>query len=107
VRRLYSRWFPDYFGPEVFDRMRTILDGRWRTLYRLTDPIGSYNIKADSDSAQSYVAGEVRVRELADVDQEVADPQLPGDGPMRRHSDYWLDPVYTATVAALASIHTA
>ncbi len=104
VRRLYGRWFPHYFRPEVFSRLTEILEGRWRTLYRLTDPIGSWNIAPDAERAETYVAGETRVRDLADVDQEVADPQLPGDGPMRAHSDYWLDPVYTATVARLAAL---
>ena len=104
VRRLYGRWFPHYFRPEVFERLSTILTGRWRTLYRLTDPIGSWNREPDGDRAETYVAGETRVRDLAEVDQEVADPRLPGDGPMHGHSDYWLDPVYTATVARLAAL---
>jgi hypothetical protein len=104
VRRLYGRWFPHYFRTEVFARLTEILEGRWRTLYRLTDPIGSWNIAADAQRAESYVAGETRVRDLAEVDQEVADPRLPGDGLIRGHSDYWLDPVYTATVAQLAAL---
>jgi len=104
VRRLYGRWFPHYFRPEVFDRLSLILAGRWRTLYRLTDPIGSWNRDPDGDRAQTYVAGQTRVRDLTEVDQEVADPRLPGDGPMHGHSDYWLDPVYTASVARLAAL---
>ena len=104
VRRLYGRWFPHYFRPEVFERLSTILEGRWRTLYRLTDPIGSWNREPDTDRAQTYVPGQTRVRDLTEVDQEVADPRLPGDGPMHGHSDYWLDPVYTATVARLAAL---
>jgi len=104
VRRLYARWFPAYFAPEVFETLTNELAGRWRTLYRLTDPIGSWNVEADPDRAQSYDAEVVRVAGFAQIDQEVADPQLPGDGPLRRHSDYWLDPVYTATVEALARL---
>ena len=97
-------WEKFYFRPEVFDRVAEILPGRWRTLYRLTDPIGSWNRAPDGQRDESYVAGETRVRDLAEVDQEVADPRLPGGGPMRGHSDYWLDPVYTATVARLAAL---
>ncbi|HTY71734.1 MAG TPA: hypothetical protein VMI11_04820 [Actinomycetes bacterium] len=103
VRRLYCRWFPEYFDEAVLAEVRRRLPGRWRTLYRLTDPIGSWNLEPDAGRAGSYVPGPPRVADADQVDQEVADPQPPGDGPLRRHSDYWLDPAYPATVAALAA----
>jgi hypothetical protein len=100
VARLYARWFPAYFSVEVFDALGERFPGRWRTLYRRTDYIGGWAITRDTDRAASYVPGNLRVAPDDQVDQEVPDPPLAG-GPPKRHSDYWLEPVYTATVAHL------
>jgi hypothetical protein len=38
--RLYARAFPHYFGAESLADVERVLGGRWRNLYRHTDPIG-------------------------------------------------------------------
>jgi hypothetical protein len=100
VLRLYARWFPAYFCAQLMLELGESVTGRWRTLYRRTDYIGGWNETRDHERALSYAAGAPRVAAMSQRDQEVPDPPLTGGAP-RRHSDYWLDPIYTATVQQL------
>jgi hypothetical protein len=105
LRRLYSGFFPTYFGPHVLERLGELLGGSeaeralwpWLNLYRVSDPIGSWVFAATEPceplSGASGPAGAVD----REVDWQLVDPrfaQLPGDlayPPVRAHSDYWLD----------------
>jgi hypothetical protein len=111
VRRLYSRFFPAYFGLDTVTRVGRLLGQdpqpqpgdwqtettagpaerafwRWRNLYRPTDPIGG-PIFLDPDPGTGHEN---------DVDWNLLDPvaavPLPGDPccpPALGHSDYFVD----------------
>lgn len=89
LRRLYARFFPAYFGPEACAALYRHLGGRWRNLYRATDPVGSWVLDPP---------GTERPR----VDRELTDPREL-DNPVRGHEEYWEDPVYDCVVAELSS----
>ncbi|MET7333115.1 hypothetical protein [Nonomuraea sp. NPDC005650] len=96
LRRLYSAFFPAYFGSGGLTAVREAVP--WYNLYRLSDPIGG------------PVFG--RVDPLAPasgtpngVDRFCWDPPRPVPGeplPQARwHSDYWLDPEYDEALSRL------
>jgi hypothetical protein len=87
LRRLYARFFPAYLGGTTLVAVRTALGGRWRSLYRATDPIGAWVLDG--------VAGPV-----AEVDRFLVDPRTL-DAPVRGHGDYWGDAAYDPIVAEL------
>jgi hypothetical protein len=105
LRRLYSRYFPAYFGSGALHRLGSDIgdgsegrtDWRWRNLYRPTDPIGSFVV----------VNRFGQVGATDDVDEWLLDPAFdrpPGDGTWpaaKGHSDYWADPGYAQAVALL------
>ncbi len=87
LQRLYARWFPAFFNRATFDEMGMRLCGKWQNLYRNTDPIGG-----------SIPAGPGNV--VVEPDNTIA----PGDfvyPPIRAHSDYPLEPAFTAAVGEL------
>jgi hypothetical protein len=115
VRRLYSRFFPAYFGLGTVTRVGSLLGEtprhhaedwqneasagtgaraiwRWRNLYRPTDPIGG-PVFLDPDAgtcAEDQVDWNLK-------DPVAAEP-LPGDTccpPALGHSDYFVDPEFT------------
>jgi hypothetical protein len=111
VRRLYSRFFPAYFGLDTVTRVGMLLgrdhqtqngslqaavtagpegraSWRWRNLYRPTDPIGG----------PIFLSPEAGTCRDHDVDWNLKDPAsadpLPGDTccpPVLGHSDYFVD----------------
>ena len=84
VRRLYSRFFPAYFGASTVAAVRAAVGGRWRNLYRDTDPIGAWVLDGVT-------------RPNAEVDRFLVDPQAV-DGPIQGHSDYWVDGAYEVVI---------
>jgi len=88
LRRLYARFFPAYLGADTLARVRDRLDGRWRNLYRDTDPIGSWVLDPPT---------------VADppVDRLLIDPRRLGED-IEGHSDYWSDPGYANALHDLA-----
>lgn len=102
--RLYARFFPQYFGQSVLQRLREQVvrdvDANtlyWHNLYRKTDYIGSFVFEP---SAAGPGGGS-----LAVVDEELNDPLVfgrllgePTFEPIRRHSDYWSDPHFIDVV---------
>ncbi len=88
LRRLYARFFPAYLGGEALTRVQDRVDGRWRNLYRDTDPIGS------------WVLDPAKQGEATRVDRYLADPERLG-GEIEGHSDYWGDPEYGPVVEHL------
>ena len=89
VRRLYLRFFPAYFGPDALRAAYARLDGRWRNLYRDTDPIGAWAL--DPPTVPD-----------APVDRRLVDPQTL-DAKIQGHSDYWTDAGYARALADLAA----
>ena len=81
VRRLYSRFFPAYFGASTVNAVRAAVGGRWRNLYRDTDPIGAWVLDGVT-------------RPSAEVDRYLVDPTRLG-GAIQGHSDYWSDAAYS------------
>jgi hypothetical protein len=81
-RRLYAEFFPAYFSIRTDKALYDRLAGRWRNLFRATDPIG----------------GPVG---CAGVDV----PTLEGLG--RRHSDYWLEGEYATAATELLDLTAA
>ncbi len=88
LRRLYARFFPAYLGADVLRHVRDRLEGRWRNLYRDTDPIGSWALDPS------------RAGDGTRVDRYLADPERLG-GEIEGHSDYWFDPEYGPAVEQL------
>ncbi|HYJ74289.1 MAG TPA: hypothetical protein VEV65_01765, partial [Kineosporiaceae bacterium] len=102
LRRLYSGFFPTYFGPKALERLGELLAGSsterhrwpWLNLYRVSDPIGSWVFGAVEACEPLADAVTPSPRE---VDWQFVDPRFgrpPGDlayPPVLAHSDYWLD----------------
>ena len=87
LRRLYARFFPAYLGVTTLAAMRSALSGRWRSLYRDTDPIGSWVLDGVT-------------RPAAEVDRFLVDPSTLAAA-IQGHSDYWGDAGYEMIVAEL------
>ncbi|PSK96389.1 hypothetical protein CLV30_12648 [Haloactinopolyspora alba] len=87
LRRFYARFYPAYVGPNALETLREHVDGRWRNLYRRTDPIGSWVLDPPGD-------------EFRRVDRELRDPATL-DQPVLGHAEYWDDPAYEPAVAGL------
>ena len=85
VRRLYLRFFPAYFGPDALRAVYERLNGRWRNLYRDTDPIGAWAL--DPPTVPK-----------APVDRRLVDPRTL-DARIQGHSDYWTDAGYARALA--------
>lgn len=91
--RLYARAFPHYFGKASLADVDRVLGGRWRNLYRLSDPIGA----------------RVFPPERSDQDLMFTDPAFGKEAyeftwpRTRAHSDYPHDPRFAETIAAVAS----
>jgi hypothetical protein len=116
VRRLYSRFFPAYFGLDTVTRVGRLLgpdpqphpepwqnepgagpeeraSWRWRNLYRPTDPIGGpiFLNPAPGSCGENQVDWNLK-------DPVAAEP-LPGDTccpPALGHSDYFVDQEFTS-----------
>ncbi|MDQ1710724.1 MAG: hypothetical protein QOE45_174 [Frankiaceae bacterium] len=90
--RLYARAFPHYFGAESLRDVDRVLGGRWRNLYRLTDPIG----------------GPLFPPERADQDLRFTDPAFAKEAyeftwpRSRAHSGYPHDPRFAETITSVA-----
>ncbi|GAA2210818.1 hypothetical protein GCM10009850_062770 [Nonomuraea monospora] len=100
LRRLYTAFFPAYFGDAGLNAVRERV--AWCNLYRLSDPIGGPAFR--------------RVDPLAggqrhEVDHFCWDPLRPAQGePLpetRWHSGYWLDPSYDAALNRLITVKPA
>jgi hypothetical protein len=90
LARLYGRYFPAFFGPDVLGRVARVAGaGRWVNLYRDTDPIGGPVGEPGVDIRLRDPAG------LVPADGNTVDP------PIRGHSDYQADPEYERVVAML------
>ncbi len=89
LRRLFARFFPAYLGPDALRSVRERVGGRWRNLYRETDPIGSWVL--DPPTVPD-----------APVDRLLVDPRRLSDE-IEGHSDYWRDPGYARALDELRS----
>ncbi|GII93865.1 hypothetical protein [Sinosporangium siamense] len=99
LRRLYSAFFPAYFGSEAMGEARRLLgDGHWRNLYRPTDPIaGPVFERCDPENGTA--------RDGA-IDRFLWDPSPPAGhggkpGPLLGHADYFDDKEYGESLAHL------
>ncbi|MGH8776316.1 MAG: hypothetical protein ACRDWI_14525 [Jiangellaceae bacterium] len=91
LRRLYARFFPAYLGQDALLAARDRVDGRWRNLYRDTDPIGAWAL--DPATAPD-----------PPVDRHLVDPPTLADE-IAGHSDYWSDPGYARALVDLSGSH--
>ena len=103
--RLYSRFFPRYFGPELFRIAADLLgaagtDGRpgsgstsrWTNIWRHSDYLGGSVPYPPGGSTD----GPINVRSTDPVfDPPAGDTIPPAAG---RHSDFWSDPVFASAV---------
>jgi hypothetical protein len=105
LRRLYSRYFPAYFGTgslsALADRMTTTEPAatRWRNLWRLSDQLGG-PVEFDPTTLAAVVAGNRR------SDRLLIDPPYlaaAGTRPLG-HSDFPLDPAFQREVGFLAGV---
>lgn len=79
LRRLYARYFPAYFDAGALGSLPERTGGRYRNLYRDTDPIASWVLNPPHEPGR--------------VDIRLADP-LSLDQPVNGHADYWADVTY-------------
>ena len=126
LRRLYARYFPAYFSVSTLAEVAGKLDGnprtnsnadevrpRWRNLWRYSDYLGGPVAAGPPPRRTAQLPG-LR-HELSggapigrDVDVQFVDPVFrrpAGDvifPAPSRHSNYWYDPAFAATVAVLA-----
>jgi hypothetical protein len=91
LRRLYSRFFPAYFGPATLERLRNRPGRGWANLYRRTDPVGSWVLQPQPQAGDT-----------GGVDVRLRDPD-PADGRIVGHPDYWFDPDYRRVRGRLLS----
>ena len=87
LRRLYTRFFPAYFGVATLREIEHGLSGRWRNLYRDTDPIGAWALEP---ATVANPAVDRRLRDPARLGREI-----------EGHSDYWGDPAYVSELERL------
>jgi hypothetical protein len=116
LRRLYTRFFPEYFSITALNRAGSFLLGSanqrdalgrhpWRNLHRLSDPIGGplFITYPATVLAPDAPAPEVYAGDNDDVDRQLVDPafaQVDGDTcypPTCGHSDYYADPAFEAS----------
>jgi hypothetical protein len=130
LQRLYSRFFPAYFGADVLEEVSAALrggpsgpsrdsrdcrdsrDSRWRNLYRWSDPVGGPVLTAREPCEQWYgdaVDADRREQHVRDagVDVNLLDPVFAcaaGDRAWpgaRGHSGYYHDPYFEAAVEVM------
>ena len=94
LRRLYARFFPAYFNPQVFAQAREWTGSHWVNLWAESDPIGS------------WVCSEPAVE--AGIDRELVDPASLARGSnggypaVNGHSGFLLRTEYATAVEDLA-----
>ena len=120
LQRLYSRFFPAYFGPEVLTQIGEALAETapgpdrafwpWRNLFRASDPIGGpihHRYLADESLYRTDMAaanGRPPDGDNNDVDRQFLDPlfnRVAGNTAYPRalgHSGYFEDPYFLACV---------
>ncbi|MFI8103389.1 hypothetical protein [Streptomyces sp. NPDC086023] len=94
LRRLYGRWFPAHFGPGPLTDLHGAI-GRWRNLWRATDPIGG-PVRYDGSGPEHVDRGP-----LKDPLAYGRTPEHPLPAPLLGHSDYPADPAFAAERDAL------
>ncbi|MEW9550824.1 hypothetical protein [Nonomuraea sp. NPDC050783] len=103
LRRLYTAFFPAWFGREGLAAVRTAVP--WYNLYRLSDPIGGPIFRREDPFA---AGGAHRPAGGDPLDRFCWDPRRPAPGEplpeIRWHSDYWLEPSYDAAFNRLVRI---
>lgn len=117
VRRLYSRYFPAYFGPVALREVRCALrtsarDQRWRNLWRHTDYLGGTVCSGPPPAvAAPWQPGTDPVGPGGLVlDLHLLDPPYdkpPGDTvypPPLRHSSYWKVPAFQHAVVRVGAL---
>jgi hypothetical protein len=118
--RLYSRYFPAYFGRPVVRWAGQALGGKpgrsdwpWRNLYRASDPIGG-PVFCSYPAGERLYPGTGSISPGAgdnhDVDRQFLDPRFspaPGDTadpPVRGHSGYFDDPYFWPCLEKVISL---
>jgi len=115
---MFSRGFPAFVNHHAISGLYADLGGRWRNLYRDTDhlagPVLSWGHRR-APAELSWIGDQpppprwIRNREQNGPDWRLIDPPVPDSAdlqraallPLRRHSDYWLDPAWADAVAAV------
>ncbi|MDP4506973.1 hypothetical protein [Nonomuraea turcica] len=99
LRRLYTAFFPAYFGAPALAAVRDAVP--WHNLYRLSDPIGGPVFRRVDPLGEGPGGGD-------GVDRFCWDPPRPRPGqPLheaRGHGDYWLDPLYGEALDRLTRV---
>ncbi|HEY5012147.1 MAG TPA: hypothetical protein VIK61_05505 [Acidimicrobiia bacterium] len=116
--RLYARYFPSYFGGNTLGTLLARLttneetpgaqpvpapDGRWRNLYRLTDPIGASVFARRGADRQPTVGNPQHVDVVVDIPSTVT----PGDTvypAIEGHSRYPREEQYAGTLDDLRNL---
>ncbi|WP_412735898.1 hypothetical protein [Krasilnikovia sp. MM14-A1259] len=121
LRRLYCRFFPQYFNVAVLNRAGSFLLGSaredtpraerpWRNLHRRSDPIGgpllvTYPAMVSDDGGHLVPAGD-----NGDIDRQLVDPRFDRpagdtcDPAPYGHSNYFADPAFAAAAAKLMEL---
>ena len=111
---LFSRAFPAAVNLPAIEDLMGALGGRWRNLYRETDPLAgpvlSWRHDADPPtSIEGGAGGPLDPGATAyGADWRLLDPPVPDPAlqerpllPLRRHSDFWADPSWPRAVAVV------
>ena len=120
---MFARGFPAYVNLAAITQLFAQLDGRWRNLYRDTDPLAGPVLSWFHRSAPTWIDGagvprRTGSREEFGPDWRLLDPPLIRTStrpvstsgpplqthvllPVRGHGDYWRDEAWTAAVDAV------
>jgi hypothetical protein len=103
LRRIYARLYPTYLGEQTLCEVAERLNGRWRNLWRETDPVagpifGRTSTGQQLCSAPGTGSVDVRLRDPRSVTIDPADTVPP---PVERHWPYHRQPAYQTAVREL------
>lgn len=101
VMRLYIPVFPRLFWPTRLLQLEAARQGRWTSLWRATDPVGSslQPVLHAAPATGEHVIGDVR---FIDPTQLRMVPERSAYAPVHGHVDYEADPRYAVCVDDLA-----
>ena len=116
IQVLFSRAFPAAVNLPAVQGLVDALDGRWRNLYRDTDPLAGPALSWQHRDPEPGLVERIgpggpedRGARTFGGDWRLLDPPVPEDPglqrrallPLRRHSDFWADPSWPRAVAVV------